>query len=55
MFLISPRTAYNFSELVEMHAADTYAQFAQENKALLQSLPPSHAAMAYYANEDLYM
>lgn len=55
MFLISPRVAYNFSELIEMHAVDTYGQFADENKELLQSLPPSPAALAYYENDDLYM
>lgn len=55
LFLISPKIAYNFSELIEMHAVDTYGTFVDENEALLKSLPPSPAAVAYYYNEDLYM
>ena len=39
MFLISPRLAYNFSELIESHAVDTYSQFLDENEDLLRRLP----------------
>jgi ubiquinol oxidase len=55
MFLVSPRVAYNFSELIETHAVDTYAQFVDENEALLKTLPPPPVALNYYLNEDLYM
>ncbi|GJP56299.1 hypothetical protein CLOM_g15366 [Closterium sp. NIES-68] len=55
MFLISPRVAYNFSELIEAHAVDTYGEFVDANAELLKTLPPSPAAMAYYCNDDLYM
>ncbi|CAI7780148.1 unnamed protein product [Closterium sp. NIES-54] len=55
MFLISPRTAYNFSELIEAHAVDTYGEFVDENEELLKTLPPSPAAIAYYNSDDLYM
>ncbi|CAI6012312.1 unnamed protein product [Closterium sp. NIES-65] len=55
MFLISPRTAYNFSELIEAHAVDTYGEFVDENAELLKTLPPSPAAIAYYNSDDLYM
>ncbi|KAJ7566240.1 hypothetical protein O6H91_02G093600 [Diphasiastrum complanatum] len=55
MFLVSPKVAYNFSELIEMHAVDTYGQFVDENEELLKHLPPSPVAVAYYESEDLYM
>lgn len=55
LFLISPKIAYNFSELIEMHAVDTYGTFVDENEALLKSLPPSPVAVSYYYSEDLYM
>lgn len=38
---MSPFLAYNFSELIESHAVDTYTEFAEVNKELLQSLPPT--------------
>lgn len=40
-YLVSPFLAYNFSELIESHAVDTYTEFAEDNKELLQSLPPT--------------
>ncbi|MCO5562506.1 hypothetical protein L7F22_016133 [Adiantum nelumboides] len=55
MFLISPKVAYNFSELIEMHAVDTYGEFVDENEKLLKTLPPSPVAVDYYESEDLYM
>ncbi|CAI5475239.1 unnamed protein product [Closterium sp. Yama58-4] len=55
MFLVSPRVAYNFSELIEAHAVDTYGEFVDENAELLKTLPPSPAAIAYYNSDDLYM
>lgn len=39
LFLVSPRLAYNFSELIESHAVDTYTQFLDENEGLLKKLP----------------
>lgn len=38
-YLVSPFLAYNFSELIESHAVDTYTEFAEVNKELLISLP----------------
>lgn len=40
-YFVSPFLAYNFSELIESHAVDTYTEFAAANKELLQSLPPT--------------
>lgn len=47
--------AYNFSELIEAHAVDTYAQFAEQNKAALRLLPAPRIAKAYYESNDLYL
>ncbi|EWM20723.1 quinol-to-oxygen oxidoreductase [Nannochloropsis gaditana] len=55
MFLISPRLAYNFSELIESHAVDTYSQFLDENEDLLRRLPAPRVALDYYVMGDLYM
>jgi ubiquinol oxidase len=51
----SPTLAYNFSELIEAHAVDTYAEFAESNKKLLQSLEAPSVAKEYYENIDLYI
>jgi len=52
---MSPKWAYYFMQLVEQHAADTYSQFVEENRALLKSLPPPEVAVEYYRDGDLYM
>jgi ubiquinol oxidase len=51
----SPTLAYNFSELIEAHAVDTYEEFAESNKELLQSLEAPAVAKEYYENNDLYI
>jgi ubiquinol oxidase len=55
IYLFSPKLAYAFSELVELHATDTYEQFVETNQEALAQLPPPLVAAAYYRNEDLYM
>ncbi|KIZ07729.1 Alternative oxidase 4 [Monoraphidium neglectum] len=47
--------AYNFSELIEAHAVDTYSEFADANEELLKSLPPPLVAAEYYTGPDLYL
>lgn len=54
-YMVSPKYAYMFSELVENHASDTYSEFVVENEALLKSIPPPWVAVNYYKNEDLYL
>lgn len=49
LFWISPSLSYKFSELLETHAVNTYSQFLDENEELLKELPPSLAAVDYYA------
>jgi len=53
-YLISPSLAYSFSELVEGHATDTYAQFLDDNEEALKALAPPRVALEYYAASDLY-
>ncbi len=46
-WLASPALAYNFSELVEAHAVDTYGQFVDENKKVLRTLPAPRVAKVW--------
>ena len=55
MWLVSPALAYNFSELIEAHAVDTYAQFVDQNEEVLKSMPPSRIAREYYQGADLFL
>lgn len=55
MFVVSPKLAYNFSELIEAHAVDTYGEFADANEALLKTLPPPYVAAQYYLSGDYYL
>jgi ubiquinol oxidase len=49
LWAISPTLSYKFSEMLETHAVHTYGQFLDENEVLLKQLPPSLAAVEYYA------
>ena len=55
LFLFSPTAAYEFMELLEAHAVDTYSTFLKENKERLQSLPAPKVAVSYYKAADLYL
>lgn len=55
MWAVSPKWAYNFSELLEGHAVDTYAEFAEANKELLQTMAPPLVAKEYYESKDMYI
>ena len=55
MWLISPTLSYNFSELIEAHAVDTYTEFLEANEAALQALPPPRIALKYYCGDDMYL
>jgi len=54
-FFLDPQNAYNFSELLEAHAVDTYGEFCDANKELLRTMPPPLAALKYYRGNDMYM
>lgn len=47
LFLVSPRTAYLSSELLERHAVDTYMEFYESNERILRQLPLTTAAANY--------
>ena len=49
LWMASPSLSYKFSEMLETHAVHTYGQFLDENEAKLKKLPPSLAAIEYYA------
>ena len=55
VFLCSPRIAYEFMELLEAHAVDTYGTFCRENRSRLAQLPPPQVAESYYKTGDLYL
>jgi ubiquinol oxidase len=55
LWLASPSLAYNFSELIEAHAVDTYSEFRDANAELLASLPAPQVAKLYYSGTDLYL
>jgi len=55
LWLLSPSIAYNFSELIEAHAVDTYAEFVDANEELLKRLPAPEVARKYYCGDDMYM
>ena len=54
VFFCSPRIAYQFMELLEAHAVDTYSTFVAENRDRLAELPPPDVARSYYTEGDLY-
>jgi hypothetical protein len=39
---------FSASFLLQGHAADTYAQFAEQNEATLKAIPPPLVALNYY-------
>jgi ubiquinol oxidase len=47
LFMVSPRIAYLSSELLEMHAVDTYVEFCESNEELLKQLPVTNEAVMY--------
>jgi len=51
LWLLSPTLAYNFSQLIEAHAVDSYGEFRDANKELLSSLPAPAIAKQYYEGD----
>lgn len=55
LFMASPRLAYLSSELLEMHAVDTYTEFYESNESILKQLPPTKEGLEYFKYaENLY-
>ena len=42
--------SYRFSELIESHAVDTYAEFVETNADMLHEFPAPDVARDYYAS-----
>jgi ubiquinol oxidase len=55
VYFFSPRIAYQFMELLESHAVDTYGTFVRQNQQRLSELPPPNVARSYYSTGDLYL
>ncbi|MEA5566260.1 alternative oxidase [Anabaena sp. UHCC 0399] len=55
LYLVSPRAAYNFMELVEKHAYNSYDKFLTSQETELKALPAPEIARLYYRDGDLYM
>jgi ubiquinol oxidase len=53
-YCLSPAIAYEFMELLEAHAVDTYSVFLEDNEAALRALPAPQVAVDYYSGSDLY-
>jgi len=54
LWVLSPTLAYGFSELIEMHAVDTYTTFAEENQAILESMEVPAFAKEYWMGADMF-
>ena len=55
LWLLSPSLSYNFSELIEAHAVDTYGEFVDANAEALKQLPAPRIAKLYYGGSDMYL
>ncbi len=55
LYMVSPKSAYHFMELVEEHAYASYDKFLQTSEADLKSQPAPAIALSYYRDGDLYM
>lgn len=55
LYLMSPRQAYHFMELVEEHAYHTYDTYLKDYEAQLQAQAAPQVAISYYRDGDLYM
>lgn len=47
LYAFSPRIAYLSSELLEMHAVDTYREFYESNESILRQMPLTPSAYEY--------
>lgn len=55
VYMLAPRSAYHFMQLVEEHAYHTYDTFLNEYGDELKTLPAPQVAIDYYSSGDLYM
>jgi ubiquinol oxidase len=55
IYMISPKSAYHFMELVEEHAYASYDKFLTDYEETLKNQPAPAIAINYYRDGDLYM
>ncbi|MBF2034553.1 MAG: plastoquinol terminal oxidase [Leptolyngbyaceae cyanobacterium T60_A2020_046] len=55
IYVVHPRAAYHFMEMVEEHAYASYDKFLTANEADLKAQPAPQVAIDYYRDGDLYM
>ena len=55
VYILNPRAAYHFMELVEGRAYHTYDTFLSEHEAELKAKPAPQVAINYYHGGDLYL
>ncbi len=55
IYIIHPKAAYNFMQLVEQHAYHSYNKFLKENVEALKAQPAPAIAINYYRDGDLYL
>lgn len=55
VYMVTPRSAYHFMQLVEGQAYQTYDKFLKENEEELKSYPAPQIAINYYRDGDLYL
>jgi len=55
LYLVAPRSAYYFMELVEGHAYESYDSFLKIHEAQLKAQSAPRLAINYYSDGDMYM
>lgn len=55
VYMIAPKRAYHFNQLVEEGAYHTYDKFLNEHGAELKAQPAPQVAINYYCEGELYM
>ena len=55
LYVVTPRSAYHFMELVEEHAYESYDKFLTSSEADLRAQAAPQIAINYYRDGDLYM
>lgn len=55
VYVLTPRSAYQFMQMIEEHAHHTYDTFLKQHGDDLKNLPAPQVAVNYYLEGDLYM
>jgi ubiquinol oxidase len=55
VYMIAPKVAYHFNQLIEEKAYHTYDKFLNEHGAQLKTQPAPQVAINYYCEGELYM